>query len=32
LNFDQQTCKKAAREIKNRRRLTLEGWPDIGLN
>jgi len=32
LNFDQQTCKKAARELKNRRRLTLEGWPELGVN
>ncbi len=29
LDFDAQTCKKAAREIKNRRRLTLEGWPEL---
>jgi len=29
LNFDGQTCKKAAREIKDRRRLTFEGWPAL---
>lgn len=30
LSFDSQTCKRAAREMKNRRRLTLEGWPAFG--